>query len=210
MSELDLEKLKKLLGTELTEAELKEILENFEDLPDEAEAWARRFAELRQQPLPPLSPEFTAAVLAHLSARGRLSRWWEGWAALPRFAKLATAAVAVLLAVYVLPPVLRGPLTPGFKVLKETSGPSRNKIYQVRFAIQKAGAQEILLLGDFNEWQGMILKKNKEDIFHAELPLNQGTYAYGFLVDGKQWVPDPSAPKTVPDGYGNYNSLINL
>jgi hypothetical protein len=40
--------------------------------------------------------------------------------------------------------------------------------------------------------------------------MEEGTYTYAFLVDGKKWIPDPAVSRKVADGFGNVNSLINL
>jgi hypothetical protein len=34
-----------------------------------------------------------------------------------------------------------------------------------------------------------------------------GTYQYKFVVDGTQWIPDPTDTNTVPDGFGGTNSV---
>jgi hypothetical protein len=41
-------------------------------------------------------------------------------------------------------------------------------------------------------------------------PLGPGTYAYKFLVDGKNWIADPWNPLSEPDGFNGRNSLIKL
>jgi len=45
--------------------------------------------------------------------------------------------------------------------------------------------------------------------FVANLWLTRGAHEYMFVVDG-QWVPDPSAPSRIPDGFGRTNSLLWL
>ena len=34
-----------------------------------------------------------------------------------------------------------------------------------------------------------------------------GTFQYKFIVSGTQWIPDPTNPNTVPDGFGGTNSV---
>jgi 1,4-alpha-glucan branching enzyme len=111
---------------------------------------------------------------------------------------------------FFLPRWFQGPVTPGLEVVRQTTGPNREKVYWVRFAIHQPGAESVSLVGDFNQWNAQLLKKGKEEIYSVELKLNEGTYAYGFMVNGRRWVPDATAHRLVPDGFGGYNSLINL
>jgi hypothetical protein len=37
-----------------------------------------------------------------------------------------------------------------------------------------------------------------------------GTYAYKFLVDGKNWVSDPANPSSEPDGFNGRNSIVKV
>jgi 1,4-alpha-glucan branching enzyme len=41
-------------------------------------------------------------------------------------------------------------------------------------------------------------------------PLAPGSYAYKFVVDGKNWVPDPSNPLSEPDGFNGRNSILKI
>jgi hypothetical protein len=40
------------------------------------------------------------------------------------------------------------------------------------------------------------------------VPLSAGRHEYAFVVDGKQWLPDPSAPLAPVDGLGAPNSVV--
>ncbi len=41
-------------------------------------------------------------------------------------------------------------------------------------------------------------------------PLTIGTYSYKFVVDGKNWVPDPTNPTSEPDGFNGRNSILTI
>lgn len=84
------------------------------------------------------------------------------------------------------------------------------KIYQVRFLLNRPEAGEVRILGDFTQWNAMTLTKDSKGNFTGEVTLPEGTYAYGFMVDGKEWVPDQTAHGFIPDGFGRINSIINL
>ena len=74
-------------------------------------------------------------------------------------------------------------------------------------------ATSVWLTGDFVGWAG--------DPPHGAIPLAlgvdgawtgshgfaAGTYQYKFIVDGTQWIPDPTDPNTAPDGFGGTNSV---
>jgi hypothetical protein len=74
-------------------------------------------------------------------------------------------------------------------------------------------ASTVMLTGDFTMWGG--------DPAHGAIPFvlgadggwtgshdfAQGTYQYKFVVDGTQWIADPTNPDTVDDGFGGVNSV---
>lgn len=75
-----------------------------------------------------------------------------------------------------------------------------------------ASAQSVWLTGDFVAWAG--------DPAHGATALTlggatwtgtraftAGTYLYKLIVDGNQWIADPSDPNSVDDGFGGKNSV---
>ena len=46
-------------------------------------------------------------------------------------------------------------------------------------------------------------------VWTITVPLTQGVHDYAFVVDGRQWIPDPYAPR-VDDGFGGTNSRLTL
>ncbi len=86
------------------------------------------------------------------------------------------------------------------------------EIVVVQFRLLAKKAQSVALVGDFNGWRkGATRLEDPEGdgIWRIQLRLKRGTYNYAFLVDGKQWVPDPSASRR-SDGFGGSNSVISL
>ena len=73
----------------------------------------------------------------------------------------------------------------------------------------KGPARRVCLAGDFNHWSrnADCLRKQGE-IWIIEIALGQGSYSYGFWVDGVNWVPDPQAVLYEDDGFGRKNSII--
>jgi len=78
-----------------------------------------------------------------------------------------------------------------------------------------AGTAEVLLSGTFNAWAGVgasQLKLSDPDGDHTwtlEVALAGGHYLYKFIVDGV-WKSDPANPNTVDDGYGGFNSVLDV
>lgn len=85
---------------------------------------------------------------------------------------------------------------------------------EVRFVLAAADADSVALVADFNGWspQGYVLTKVAGgDEWEIVVSLRKGrSYAYNFIIDGERWVPDPSAPALLDDGFGGYVSSLSL
>jgi 1,4-alpha-glucan branching enzyme len=80
----------------------------------------------------------------------------------------------------------------------------------VQFRLQAPDASSVRLAGSFTDWQPRYeLHETAPGIWTVTLPLSLGVHDYGFIVDGRQWVPDPYAQQ-VDDGFGGTNSRIAL
>ena len=72
--------------------------------------------------------------------------------------------------------------------------------------------KELTLFGSFNGWnrhQLFMQDKNGNGIYEVEVPLEPGNYQYKFFGDGKEIV-DPNNPVKVPNGFGDFNSVISI
>lgn len=81
----------------------------------------------------------------------------------------------------------------------------------VRFELAAPEAGRVTLVGDFNGWdrQATPMRRSKTPgCWTVSVPLVRGRHAYGFVVDGVRWVPDPMAPLAPADGFGGVNSII--
>lgn len=206
MNPESLERLKKILGEEFGPEELERALEEFPDLMEFSAAATESLAFLKDRELPALSPQFTANLAGRLEG----GSWWKRLTApWPLRLGLGSALAALLLAaVYLAGPWTRGP-GPGTPDKWVETG-KEQKIYQVGFSLSAPTAADVKILGDFNQWNETSLEKDDSGTFRISMTLPEGTYAYGFLVDGKEWVTDPTAHGFVPDGFGKINSVINL
>jgi hypothetical protein len=74
-------------------------------------------------------------------------------------------------------------------------------------------ANSVCLTGDFTMWGGdpqhgaIALALGADGGWTGTHTFNVGTYQYKFVVDGTQWIPDPTDTNTVPDGFGGTNSV---
>jgi len=75
-------------------------------------------------------------------------------------------------------------------------------VCKVKFKLSKeqaGGAEQVRLLGEFDNWseQGVSMRKLKDGSFSAQLDLECGKeYRCRYLLDGTRWKNDPEA-----DGY---------
>lgn len=73
---------------------------------------------------------------------------------------------------------------------------------------------KIFLAGNFNSWNPsdpkFLLKNDSPDgMWSITVKLAPGTYQYKFVADG-QWIKDPSAPGSAPDGFGGQNGQFDV
>jgi hypothetical protein len=79
----------------------------------------------------------------------------------------------------------------------------------VQFRLE-AAASRVQLAGSFTNWEPRYeLLEYAPGIWTITVPLTQGVHDYAFVVDGREWVPDPYAPQ-IGDGFGGTNSRLTL
>jgi hypothetical protein len=81
----------------------------------------------------------------------------------------------------------------------------------VRFELAAPGAAAVALVGDFNDWDPRATPMRRTETsatWSVSLPVARGRHVYGFLVDGRHWVPDPSAPLAPEEDFGSASSVI--
>ena len=79
----------------------------------------------------------------------------------------------------------------------------------VKFALSSPAAGEVLISGEFNNWDtsSIPLKKSNGGIWSTNIRLLPGRYEYNFIVDGN-WVQDTSSLEIVTNPFGTQNSVI--
>ena len=79
----------------------------------------------------------------------------------------------------------------------------------VRFELTNPSARKVCVAGNFNNWrpEATEMIPTGGGKWAKELRLQPGTYEYRFVVDG-EWTTDPMASGTVPNPFGDLNSLL--
>jgi len=92
--------------------------------------------------------------------------------------------------------------------------PSHSDTVIVRLVLEAPGVREVSVVGDWNGWDPTSNRLTDEDgdgIWEIELRLKRGEeHQYQFLIDREKWVPDPGAPLQVEDGFGGFNSILQI
>jgi hypothetical protein len=80
------------------------------------------------------------------------------------------------------------------------------------FSVALQGAHKVTIAGDFNGWDAKsdTLARNKDGAWAITLQLSRGDYQYQFIIDNTTWVPDPGNPVRINDGFGGFNSGMEL
>jgi 1,4-alpha-glucan branching enzyme len=72
------------------------------------------------------------------------------------------------------------------------------------FRYKAPDATSVELMCESNGWKGVPMTKGDDGVWTAKISLSPGTYAYKFLVDGKDWLLDPNnSNKKSVDGIEN-------
>jgi 1,4-alpha-glucan branching enzyme len=77
----------------------------------------------------------------------------------------------------------------------------------VRFSVEAPeGAASVQVLGDFNLWAPLAMRREGTR-WIADVEVARGTHHFGFLVDGRWYLPD-DAPDRVPDEWGRASATL--
>jgi 1,4-alpha-glucan branching enzyme len=84
----------------------------------------------------------------------------------------------------------------------------------VRFVLDAPEARTVELAANFTNWEtsGYSLRRvTPGGQWELRVTLQKGSlYSYNFVIDGELWIPDPSIPEKVDDGFGGASSLLRL
>jgi hypothetical protein len=168
-----------------------------------------------------MDPAAKRRLLVAVRAEGRPSRTRSRWAWLTdtRSLRLSPVAGAALAAGLVGVGVLFGLDLRSPRVIDDTSSqpqqpfsPARDPVRDgVKFVLVAPQAARVSLVGDFNRWDPAATPMERTPTggtWSVVVPLSAGRHEYAFVVDGNQWLPDPSAPLAPVDGLGAPNSVV--
>ena len=79
------------------------------------------------------------------------------------------------------------------------------------FELVEPMAGSVQLVGDFTNWQDhpIELKRQKDGVWRATVPLDAGTHEYRFMVDG-QWRDDGRCSGRCPNPFGGENCVRDV
>ena len=82
---------------------------------------------------------------------------------------------------------------------------------KITFSFDSSDAKEVILMGDFNNWNPKKhpMKQESNGRWTKSVIIPPGEYQYKFLVDG-QWKEDPQNEQTCLNCFGTYNNIFNL
>lgn len=96
-------------------------------------------------------------------------------------------------------------------------GPSATKrddgLYEVTLSFSAGPGKRVTLAGSFNGWNkdaAVCEDPDGDGTYVVKLTLGAGRHTYKFVVDGAQWLSDPTNPRGEPDGHGGQNSILEL
>jgi hypothetical protein len=76
-----------------------------------------------------------------------------------------------------------------------------------RATFQVAGATQVAIAGEWNQWRPAPLEPAGPGRWRAVLPLGQGAYRFSLVIDGVRWVVPPGVP-SLPDSFGGTVGLL--
>jgi hypothetical protein len=165
------------------------------------------------------SPALSAAAVPDREAAPRAAgrpqrsrrlahRAWQ-WLITPRplqvrpLAPLAAAAVLAAVMITQATP----PAEPNATALPSGEAP----VIYVQFALTAEGARTVSVAGDFNDWSvdaGTLRDVDGSGVWRGLIAVQPGVHKYMFVVDGEEWVTDPTAERYIDDGFGMRNALL--
>jgi 1,4-alpha-glucan branching enzyme len=83
---------------------------------------------------------------------------------------------------------------------------------EVTFEYNNEGASEVTVVGDFNGWEPVPMKRAKKtgSPFRTKVRMPKGgEYQFRYHVDGNYWANDEDADAYWPNEFGETNSVVN-
>jgi len=165
-----------------------------------------------------IPPKTARSIVSRRATRGFLSVFVENslrWLWTPRVIRFRPAygllVITGCLLMLVLPSVNSRllPQTMTTAVGNADGNHLATKVF-VQFRLDAPQASVVRLAGSFTGWKPTYtLQQVTAGVWSILIPLEPGVHDYVFVVDGAEWVADPTAP-TVDDGFGGMNSRLSV
>jgi hypothetical protein len=82
---------------------------------------------------------------------------------------------------------------------------------QKQFVLVAPSAKSVAVVGDFNNWglgDSALVATNHQGVWSVTASVPVGVHRYAFVVNGKQWIADPTAPRSSGDDFGMPSSAL--
>ncbi|MEP6619517.1 MAG: hypothetical protein ABJE47_09385 [bacterium] len=130
--------------------------------------------------------------------------WWGAAAAIAHRPGWAAALAAGIVAI-----VTTGIMTVRPRADRSVAVAGRPELKQ--FVLVMPAARSVAVVGDFNNWglgDSALVATNHQGVWSVTAPVPAGVHRYAFVVDGKQWMADPTAPRSSGDDFGMPSSAL--
>ncbi len=174
--------------------------------------WCSIAGKLEGAPALDAPPALYGRVMRAIEVRQHTGAftWWFPlqWRALSYGASFAAVLLIAALTFFIATPRTVDQHAP---VISSTSQSVPAEV-MAHFEISLANVQQVALVGDFNGWDTdkNLLTRTTAATWKIDLPIAKGSYQYLFLIDGTLWKTDPTRETRVPDGFGGFNTVIEL
>lgn len=81
----------------------------------------------------------------------------------------------------------------------------------VKFVLVAPTARSVAVVGDFNNWglgDSALVATSNQGVWSVTASVPAGVHRYAFVVNGKQWMADPTAPRSSGDDFGMPSSAL--
>ena len=81
----------------------------------------------------------------------------------------------------------------------------------VKFVLVAPTAHSVAVVGDFNNWglgDSALVATSNQGVWSVTASVPVGVHRYAFVVNGKQWMADPTAPRSSGDDFGMPSSAL--
>lgn len=81
----------------------------------------------------------------------------------------------------------------------------------VKFVLVAPDAHTVAVVGDFNNWglgDSALVATSNQGVWSVTASVPAGVHRYAFVINGKQWMADPTAPRSSGDDFGMPSSAL--